>query len=80
MDETPTVPPTATPPEPISDIQRLNDLKMRVLNGEDIPEEQYLEVLMMVRKVRRSKGDVVEKPKKPKVDAAALLAGLGPSK
>lgn len=65
-------------PEPISEINELNMLREKALRGEEVTAEEYGRVLLFVRKIRRAKGEPVEKPKRTKVDAAAILGGFAP--
>lgn len=65
-------------PEPISEINELNVLREKTLRGEEVTAEEYGRVLLFVRKIRRAKSEPVEKPKRGKVDASAILSGIVP--
>lgn len=65
----------------LTNIARLNDLRARVLRGEEVPAEEYREVLIMCRNLRKERGASEEKPGKKKAPTmsreqiGALLSG-----
>lgn len=63
--------------EPIALTQEINDLRERVLRGEDVSPEQYHEVLLAVRKLRRDRPEKASKEPKAPVDVQAILFGKG---
>ena len=63
--------------EPISEIKQLNDLREKVLRGEEVSPEEFHAVLLHVRKLRRDRKETAAKETKTPVDVAALLFGQG---
>lgn len=56
--------------------KELNDLREKVLAGEEVPPEKYHEVLLAVRKLRRDRPEKSDgKASKAPVDVAGLLFG-----
>ena len=55
----------------------INDLRLRVLNGEDIPSEEFAHIIDQIRDKRRSAAKPLkeEKPKKSKRVPASKLTG-----
>ena len=67
----------------MTEAERLNDLRQRVLAGEDVTIEEYTEIIQSLRAKRN--GDLVAsaekkaatKAKAAPIDLDALLGGLG---
>lgn len=69
----------------MTEAERLNDLRQRVLAGEDVTLDEYREIIQSLRKKRM--GDLVDSAAKkaakskdsakPAVDLDTLLGGLG---
>ena len=62
------------------DIAELNDLREKVLRGEEVPPEKYHEVLVHVQKLRRdvkskAKGEVPSGP----LNMGSILFGKAPT-
>lgn len=63
----------------VLDISALNDLREKVLRGEDVPPEKYHEVLIHVQKLRRdvksARGKAAEQA--GPIDLGKILFGKG---
>lgn len=69
--------------EQLTAISKLNDLRARVLAGEEVSPEEYREVIIVCRRLRRDAGASEEKKEKKSrtaVDVDALLNGVIPAK
>lgn len=63
-----------TPPRPLKTVDELNDLRQRVLAGEDFPAEEYREILRSYRAARLA-GVTAAAPKtKAKAEAVKAAA------
>ena len=66
--------PEATTPRPLKTVEELNDLRQRVLAGEEFPVEEYREILRSYRAARLA-GVTAAAPKtKAKAEAATKAA------
>lgn len=67
----------------MTEAERLNDLRQRVLAGEDVTTEEYTEIIQSLRRKRTGDLEVSAtkkaeaKAKAQPVDLDALLGGLG---
>lgn len=64
----------------LQEIGKINDLRARVLAGEDVSPEEFREVLITCRRLRREAGASEEKKERRKssIDVDALLDGVQP--
>ena len=64
----------ATTPRPLKTVEELNDLRQRVLAGEEFPVEEYREILRSYRAARLAGVTAAAQKTKAKAEAATKAA------
>ena len=64
----------ATAPRPLKTVEELNDLRQRVLAGEEFPVEEYREILRSYRAARLAGVSAAAPKTKAKAEAATKAA------